>query len=348
MSGEKTEQPTDKRLRDAREQGDIAKSQEVVSAATVIAVVFFFIANADNIFKKLLSTTDYVFSNSITMPYDEALRLIGAAVIDCSIGIVLPIVAAVLCAALVALLSQTGFLFAPKGAIPKLENLSPAKWFKQVFSVKNLIEFIKNIIKVTVLSVAVYMAAKNSFREFFKIQNSNIGSVWELSAVLLKDLAIYAIVAFSILAAIDFVYTKFKYTKDHMMSPDEVKQEYKEMEGDPQIKSKRRQLHQEMANQSTLANTRKAKVLITNPTHYAVAIDYEEGRTKLPVILAKGQGDLARRMIAIAKEEHIPIMRQPPLARALFAEGSEEQYVPSDLLVQVAEVLCFIDKMRTN
>ena len=129
MSGEKTEQPTDKRLRDAREQGDIAKSQEVVSAATVIAVVFFFIANADNIFKKLLSTTDYVFSNSITMPYDEALRLIGAAVIDCSIGIVLPIVAAVLCAALVALLSQTGFLFAPKGAIPKLENLSPAKWF---------------------------------------------------------------------------------------------------------------------------------------------------------------------------------------------------------------------------
>ena len=133
-----------------------------------------------------------------------------------------------------------------------------------------------------------------------------------------------------------------------MMSPDEVKQEYKEMEGDPQIKSKRRQLHQEMANQSTLANTRKAKVLITNPTHYAVAIDYEEGRTKLPVILAKGQGDLARRMIAIAKEEHIPIMRQPPLARALFAEGSEEQYVPSDLLVQVAEVLRFIDKMRTN
>ena len=198
------------------------------------------------------------------------------------------------------------------------------------------------------MSVAVYMAAKNSFREFFKIQNSNIGSVWELSAVLLKDLAIYAIVAFSILAAIDFVYTKFKYTKDHMMSPDEVKQEYKEMEGDPQIKSKRRQLHQEMANQSTLANTRKAKVLITNPTHYAVAIDYEEGRTKLPVILAKGQGDLARRMIAIAKEEHIPIMRQPPLARALFAEGSEEQYVPSDLLVQVAEVLRFIDKMRTN
>ena len=120
------------------------------------------------------------------------------------------------------------------------------------------------------------------------------------------------------------------------------------MEGDPQIKSKRRQLHQEMANQSTLANTRKAKVLITNPTHYAVAIDYEEGRTKLPVILAKGQGDLAKRMIAIAKEEHIPIMRQPPLARALFAEGSEEQYVPSDLLVQVAEVLRFIDKMRTN
>ena len=348
MSGEKTEQPTDKRLRDAREQGDIAKSQEVVSAATVIAVVFFFIANTDNIFKKLLSTTDYVFSNSITMPYDEALRLIGAAVIDCSIGIVLPIVAAVLCAALVALLSQTGFLFAPKGAIPKLENLSPAKWFKQVFSVKNLIEFIKNIIKVTVLSVAVYMATKNSFREFFKIQNSNIGSVWELSAVLLKDLAIYAIVAFSILAAIDFVYTKFKYTKDHMMSPDEVKQEYKEMEGDPYIKGKRKQLHQELIAQNSMGNVRKAKVLVTNPTHYAVALDYEKDKTPLPVVLAKGEGLLAQRMIKVAEEDGIPIMRNVPLARSLYAEGTENAYIPADLIKPVAEVLKWVQSLENR
>ena len=346
MSGEKTEQPTDKRLRDAREQGDIAKSQEVVSAATVLAVVFFFITNAKSIFARLLSTTDYVFTNAITMPFPEAFKLLGSAVVQCAVGIVLPIVAAVLCAALIALLAQTGFLFAPKGAVPKLSNLSPSKWFKQVFAVKNVIEFFKNIAKVTVLGVAVYMAAQNSFREFFRIQDSNIGSVWELSATLIKDLALYAICAFSVLAALDFVYTKFKYTKDHMMTPDEVKREYKEMDGDPQIKSKRRQLHQEMINQSTLSNTRKAKVLITNPTHYAVAIDYEQGRTKLPVILAKGQGDLAKRMIAVAKEENIPIMRQPPLARALFAEGEEESFVPSDLLVQVAEVLRFIEKMR--
>ena len=153
---------------------------------------------------------------------------------------------------------------------------------------------------------------------------------------------VYAVGAFCVLAALDYVYVKFKYTKDHMMSRDEIKEEFKQSEGDPHIKQKRKQLHQEMANQNTLAKTRKAKVLIVNPTHYAVAIDYETGRTKLPVVVAKGQGDLARRMIETARQEHIPILRQPPLARKLFAESYEDEFVPPDLLLQVAEVLRII------
>ena len=155
-------------------------------------------------------------------------------------------------------------------------------------------------------------------------------------------------VAFAVLAALDFLYTKYKYNKDHMMSIDEVKREYKEMEGDPQIKQKRKQLHQEMINQNTLSKTRKAKVLIVNPTHFAVAIDYEPGRTDLPVVLAKGQGDLARRMIKIAQEENIPVMRQPPLARALYAEGNEDEFVPRDLLIQVAEILKIVSKLNNG
>jgi type III secretion protein U len=123
------------------------------------------------------------------------------------------------------------------------------------------------------------------------------------------------------------------------MSKDEVKREYKEMEGDPLIKSKRKQLHQEMANQNVMAGVRQAKVLITNPTHVAVALDYEEGRTPLPLIVAKGEGELARRMIQVAKEAGVPIMRQASLARALFAGGEEFCYIPSDLIAPVAEVL---------
>lgn len=343
---EKTEQPSAKRLRDAREKGDIPKSTEVVSASTVLVVIAYFIASAFDIFKNLSTTLAYILENAPKMPYDEALELISGTVISSALAIVMPIVGFVIIAALISLLAQTGFLFAPKAAMPKLENLNPAKWFKQVFSKKNLFEFVKNIIKVVVLAVAVYLASRSHVQELFKIPGSSIGSLWVICGSLFKDLALYSIVAFSILAALDFVYTRFKYTKDHMMSQEEVKQEFKESEGDPHIKQKRKQLHQEMSNQATLAKTRKAKVVIVNPTHYAVAIDYDAKTTKLPIIVAKGQGDMAKRMMEVAKQENIPIMRQPPLARALFAEGNENEYVPADLLVQVAEVLKVIAKFQ--
>lgn len=346
MSDEKTEQPTDKRLRDAREQGDIAKSTEVVAAATTIAVVGVLISYGSEFFSSLSATIDYIMRNAATMPYEQALELMGATVLSCALGIVMPIVGAVLMAALISLLAQTGFLFAPKGAMPKLSNLNPQRWFKQVFSKKNLFDFVKNLLKVLVLSAALYLAVDKHMRAVFMLPTKGAADMWVVAAALFKDMALYALLAFSAIAALDFVYTKFKYTKDHMMSPDEVKREFKESEGDPHIKQKRKQLHQEMSNQATLAKTRKAKVLIVNPTHYAVAIDYDKERTKLPVIVAKGQGDLARRMIAVAQEENIPIMRQAPLARALYAQGNEDQYVPQDLLMAVADVLKVIAKVK--
>ncbi|MGN0915858.1 MAG: type III secretion system export apparatus subunit SctU [Succinivibrio sp.] len=348
MSGEKTEQPTPKRLRDSREKGDIAKSTEIVSFAVVAIIIFYFVINAKNIFSELVAVTSTVFTKAPVMPFSEALELLGGLVVSTAVTIVAPIVMAVICAALLSLLAQTGMLFAPKAAMPKLENLSPKKWVKKVFSLKNVFEFFKNIIKVFTLAVAIYLAAHDNSRELFKVTSGNIGSVLLILGQMLRDLATYTIVAFAVLAALDFLYTKYKYTKDHMMSMDEVKREYKEMEGDPQIKQKRKQLHQEMINQNTLAKTRKAKVLIVNPTHYAVAVDYEPGRTELPVVLAKGQGDLAKRMIEIAKEEHIPVMRQPPLARALYAEGNEDEYVPRDLLIQVAEILKIVSKLNNG
>lgn len=196
------------------------------------------------------------------------------------------------------------------------------------------------------LTVAVYLAARDGLRDLFKLPQGTLADVWAVSAGLLEDLAIYAVAAFCGIAALDLVYTRFKYTKDHMMSRDEVRREYKEMDGDPHIKAKRKQLHREMANQSSLDKVRKSKVVIVNPTHYAVAIDYERGRTKLPVITAKGEGEMARRIIEVARQENIPIMREAPLARALFAQGIEDQYVPSDLLVPIAQILSTIERMR--
>lgn len=159
-------------------------------------------------------------------------------------------------------------------------------------------------------------------------------------------LLLYTLTAFIVIALFDWIFTRSRYTKQHMMSMDEVKREYKEQEGDPHIKSKRKQLHREMQNQSKLDRTRKAKVLVVNPTHYAVALDYDKEKCPLPYMLAKGEGDMARRMIEVAKQERIPIMRNAPLARALFAEGNEEEIIPSDMLMQVAEILRIVIAMR--
>lgn len=160
------------------------------------------------------------------------------------------------------------------------------------------------------------------------------------------DLVLVSAGVFCVIAAADWCFQKWQFNKQHMMSKEEVKREFKESEGDPLIKGKRKQLHQEMIAQNQIANVRKAKVLVTNPTHFAVALDYEKDRTPLPVILAKGQGVLAQRMIETAREEGIPIMRNVPLARSLYEQGTENAYIPQDLIGPVAEVLRWVQSLR--
>lgn len=172
--------------------------------------------------------------------------------------------------------------------------------------------------------------------------------MWSLIGEAVGELLLMASGAFAVIAALDYLYQKYKWTQDHMMSMDEVKREYKESEGDPMVKSQRKQLHRELMNQNTVSNVRKAKVLVTNPTHYAVALDYDKDKTPLPVILAKGEGALAQRMIEVAKEEGIPIMRNVPLARALYAEGTENAYIPRDLIGPVAEVLRWVQSLENR
>jgi type III secretion protein U len=239
-----------------------------------------------------------------------------------------------------------GVLFSFKAAAPKLDNINPSQWFKKTFSKKNLFEFAKNLVKVTVLALAVKTVLTGHWRELFLIPAGDVDLIWGILGGMIADLLLYAAASFTVLALFDFIYQKRRFLKDNMMAKDEVKREYKEMEGDPLIKSKRKQLHQELASQNVMAGVRKAKVLITNPTHVAVGLDYEEGRTPLPVIVAKGEGELALRMIEAAKEAGVPIMRQAPLARALFAEGDEFAYIPSDLIAPVAEILRWLKTLE--
>lgn len=342
---EKTEQPTPKRLRESREKGDVCKSQDVPAAVSVLAIAVYLVARSDTIFETLsamtLSPMDYM-----SRPFEEALPLVATVVISCFFKLVFPVIALVMGVSIISNLAQVGVLFACKAAKPKLENISPSKWFKKVFSIKNLVEFLKNIVKVTVLAFVVYKVMNKHLQMLFSLFYGNVGDVWVVLGQAAKDLLFYAAGAFCAIAAVDYLFQRWQYTKQHMMSKDEVKREYKEMEGDPLIKSKRKQLHQELISQSTLDNVRKAKVLVTNPTHIAIALDYEKDTTPLPIVVAKGEGLLAQRMMEIARQEGIPIMHNVPLARELFEHGTENAYIPKELIGPVAEVLRWVQSLR--
>ena len=345
MSDEKTEQPTPKRLREAREKGDVCRSQDIAPALTTLAVGVYLAANAGNIFS-LLRDMVLLPMEFITLPFHEAMARAVPLVVHSSVMLVAPVVGIVMGVALAGTLAQTGVLFAFKAAMPKLENLDPKKWFQKVFSMKNLFELVKNLIKVGVLGGVVFFILKKYLPMLFGMPESGIGAMWTVVGAAVNSLVLTAAGAFCVIAALDYLYQRYKYNQNHMMSKDEVKREFKESEGDPHIKSKRKQLHKEMLAQNSLDNVRKAKVLVTNPTHYAVALDYEKNRTPLPVVLAKGEGLLAQRMMEVARQEGIPIMRNVPLARALYRDGTENAYIPQDLIGPVAEVLRWVQSLE--
>jgi type III secretion protein U len=347
LSGEKTEQPTPKRLREAREKGQVAKSQEVPAAALVLSLAVYLLAMGPSIMATLRAMAEATF-NMAFAPFDQVFALAVSIVGRGMLEIVAPIVALVVTVSFLSSLAQVGLLFSVKAAAPKMENLSPAKWFKKTFSISNLIDLLKNIIKVVVLSVIVYKILGRHWHDLFRLPKTDATGLTTVLGSSSADLAVWAASAFACLAAADYAWQRHKYNKDHMMTKDEVKREYKEMEGDPIIKSRRRQLHQEMASQGAMDSVRKAKVLVTNPTRFAVALDYEKDRTPLPVILAKGEGELARRMIEAAKEAGIPILREAPLARELFEQGSENAYIPTSLIGPVAEVLRWLETLSNR
>ncbi|MCA8998294.1 MAG: type III secretion system export apparatus subunit SctU [Planctomycetaceae bacterium] len=344
MSGEKTEQPTSKKLRDARKKGQVAQSRDVTSTALLIAMCAYLAIGWNWIVAQLQWLISYP-GELYGLPFEESLpRMLGAA-ISTMAAISLPALAIIIVVGVMAGYFQVGALFVFEPVKPDLKKLNPADKLKQMFSLKNFMEFLKSNVKVVFLGVLLYIVIKNAIPELLKIPYSGLDGVSAMLGSLMLDVAIFTGFAYVLIAGADFAFQRWQHTKGLMMTKDEVKREYKEMEGDPTIKGKRRQLHQELVMQDTIAKVRKSTVLVTNPTHRAIAIYYEDGETKLPIITAKGEGFLAQRMVKAAQEEGIPIMQNVPLAHDLFDNGQIEHYIPRDLIRPVAEVLRWVREL---
>lgn len=347
MSGEKTEQPTPKKLRDARKKGQVAKSQDISSAVLTVCcfatLSILFYSIIDDMSHLILLPTKYY-----GVPFRDAYYPLMWEVVMVIAKISLPLLLVVSFMGPAANLFQIGFMLVFEPVKPDLKKLNPLDKFKQIFAMKNFVEFLKSSLKVAVIGVLVYLVVKDSIDSLMKLPYGGEQEILVALKPMLAVLAINICLAYIVIAAADFFFQKWQHVKQLKMSKDEVKREYKEMEGDPQIKSKRKQLHQEMIQSGTMESTRKASVVVTNPTHLAVALYYNEEDNEMPRVLAKGEDHVARMMVQVAKEEGIPVMQHIPLARALHEGVDVGRFVPADLIQPLAEVLAWVQQLKNE
>lgn len=342
MSAEKTEEPTPKKLRDARQKGQVAKSKEVSGTFGLIAVLALLWAMSDDYISGIIEMV-ILPSTVYNEPFEEAFKIVTHGILERTMELLIPLVAVAVFAAIAGNVMQFGLLFAPEGIKPDIKKISPIGGLKKIFALKNLIEFFKSVIKIIFLSFVVYYVIYSSLGDMVNMPYCGRDCILPVTGHLLKKLLLYAIIAFVIIAVLDYLFERYNFMKQNRMAKDEVKREHKESEGSPEIKGKRKEIHQEILNQAE--NTGKSDVVIKNPTHLAIGLRYRHGKTPLPMVTVKGRGGHARFIIKIAEKEGIPILENVPLAHALFHLNITD-FIPGDLIEPVAEVFRWVQEIK--
>ena len=342
--GEKTELPTQKKLRDAREKGQVCTSKDVTS--TAILIVLMAIAGVvgkmiiDDV-TELLNIVNDTYTTNRDMAVNTMVVETGKVILKNSLIFVL--VAALI--GVVGNIVQVGFLFTFEPIIPKLEKLNPAAGFKRIFAKKNLFEFLKNCVKVGFLSYLIWKLMLATMPLLLELCYGQIDDIFPVLGIIMKRLFGYTAFGYIMIAVVDRLFQLKNFTKEMMMTKDEVKREYKEMEGSQEVKQAQREFRNELLNGPTPAATKKANVIVTNPTHLAVGIRYNTDESPLPQVVVKGADHDAALIRKYAFYEGIPIMENVPLARKLYAEVGVDEFIPVDLVEPVAEVLKTVKAM---
>ncbi len=345
---EKTEQATPKKLRDARKKGQVAKSQDLPAAFTFIVAVATTLAYSSKIYEEIGSYIKSSFvafrqTNDINATLINYLALGFQIILKTTLPIlIVTVFVGVLCNFVV-----VGPLFSFEALKPDLKRLDPIQNIKQKFKLKTLVELIKQILKITGVVIIIYYTIKDDISEVvFCAAVPPLGSALIFNYFLVK-VVIRVGIFFIAISIFDIVYQKMNFAKEMKMEKFEVKQEYKDTEGDPHIKGRRRQIGHEIAyEEGSVKNVRKAKAVVTNPTHYAIAFEYKQPSMPAPKILVKGSGKVAETIIKEAEAHNIPVVRNVPLAQTLFKKGKVGKYIPRETYEAVAEILKWLASLE--
>ena len=346
--GNKTEKATPKKRRDERKKGNVFKSQDAVAVAGLLgtfATLWLLtgtFAQQLGGFMTLCLATAGEESRDVGGVCGE-LAVQGIVLVVKTVGIVA--LAAILCA-VAATFAQTRFLVSTESMKPKFSRLSPLQGFKRLFSLKSLVETLKNLIKIAILMAIIFLSIRDMFLESYNYLYTDLTAAAAHLVEMAGEMVVRICIAFVAVAAMDFFYQWWDYEKNMMMTKQEVKEEYKQMEGDPQVKGKIKEIQRRRAQQRMMQQVPGSDVVIRNPTHFAVALRYKPDQDDAPIVLAKGQDNIALRIVQIAEENKVAVIENVPLARALYAQAELNQMIPPELYGAVAEVLVYIFKLN--
>lgn len=343
----KTEEPSHKKLEDARKKGQTFQSREINHFFMMLALTFFVMVLAPSLGRDMIDTLGPFITKPDEMNMDSAgfMGLMRTVILGTLLALALLFLASIL-AAIAPAVVQKKWIFSVESIKPKFNKISPLAGFKRLFGMKAWIEFGKNLLKVTVVGfIAVYAVIPHK-EALYALPALPKADMLSFAQQMAGRMLIAVLILLFILSIGDYLIQRFMFMKQMRMTKQEVKEEYKQQEGDPHVKGKLKAIRREKAKQRMMANVPKADVVITNPTHYAVALQYDAAKMPAPVLLAKGTDDVAARIREMAQKNKIPIVRNPPLARVLYDTTDIEDEIPVAHYEAVAKVIGYVYKLK--
>ncbi len=353
--GEKTEEPTAKKLSDARNEGQVAKGKDLTSAVMLLVlfmVLRFTVGNMGEGFIECFNKNYTQIGDLFTSTHGEynmqyTIALIQSAALD-MLKLLIPFFGIGFIIAIVIELAQVKWKPTSKPLQPKLSKFNPINGIKRMFSVRTLVSLIKQVVILVVIFIVVYNKLKSRMSDIYMLYDIPLISAIMLLGDIIFDIGTVICVIYTIIGIADYVFEKRKFRKDMMMTKQEVKDEWKNTEGNPEVKNKIRQKMSEVSRRRMMQAVPEADVVITNPTHFAVALKYEQNKGKAPVVVAKGEDYLAAKIKEAARENNIEIVENKPLARMLYYNVELDEEIPPELYQAVAEVLAFVYNIKNK
>lgn len=347
FAGEKTEPATAKKRQDARQKGQVAKSMDLPAALILLLSFISFLMFGGYMKERMINIFRNVYENQLTMDItDSNVHALFADLLKQGFYILGPIFILVMVIAIIGNYAQIGFLFIGEPLLMKFNKINPLEGFKRIFSLRTVMEFLKSTLKMTIIGYVVYTTLMGAKARLLGLGHTPLESTFSFIASLTLKLGIKIGAVLVVLAIFDYIYQKYEHEKSLKMSKQDIKDEYKKSEGDPLIKGKIRSKQRQMAMQRMMQEVPKADVIITNPTHFAVALKYDSTNMQAPTVIAKGADYVALKIKEVAKTNGIITMENKPLARAIFAQVEIGDSIPAELFQAVAEVLAYVYKMK--